>query len=254
MNERETHALLTMAAGYDPTMLPADDRSLAIKVNAWTTGLRKIDYEDGLAAVHDHYRRDTTKSVSVGIIYEACQGSRVPTGEHGFTDCNPLIIAPTSDAWGGRYEVWCRRCGFPASSYADTIGEAQILRDHHQYTPPTFTADADREADQRAAQIVRWADDIATTTVIPDDDEHDKDWSESETHEVLLEHAPPADIDLHPTKSEDWGLALTVECPWCKEPPHSECVLKLDGSLMSAPHPTRVDAARESLDETQTAG
>ena len=185
MNDQEAHALLTMAAGYDPTMLPADDRSLAIKVNAWTTGLRKVDYEDALAAVHDHYRRDTTKSVSVGIIYQACQGSRIPTGEHGFTECNPLILAPTADAWGGRYEVWCRRCGYENSAYCDTIGEAQLLRDHHQYTPPTFDSPEDKVADQRAQQIGEWTQTIAATTFIPADET--VDWSESQTHRAALE-------------------------------------------------------------------
>lgn len=137
MNENETRQLLTVASGYDPTMLPADDRALAIKVHAWSTGLRQIDFEDGLAAVHDHYRLDTTKSVSVGIIYQACQGSRTPSGEHYFTECNPIIVAPHGDV-EGRYEVWCRRCGHDRAAYADTIGEARLLRDHHQYEPPTF--------------------------------------------------------------------------------------------------------------------
>lgn len=182
MKQQEARNLLTHAAALDPTMLPADNDALATKITVWWKALASIDYEDALAAVYDHYKRDTTKSVSVGIIYQACQGSRTPTGEHGFTECNPLIIAPAADAWGGRYEVWCRRCGFQNSAYCDTIGEAQLLRDHHQYTPPTFTADEDREADQRAQQISQWATSIAATTVIPDDEEPQVDYSEARNH------------------------------------------------------------------------
>lgn len=179
MNQQEVKQLLTVAASMDSTMLPADDAALLTKVAVWANALRQIDYEDGMAAVYDHYKRDTTKSVSVGIIYQACQGSRTPSGEHYFTDCNPIVVAPQADAWGGRYEVWCRRCGFQNSAYADTIGEAQLLRDNHHYTPPTFTADEDREADARAQQIGEWAGSIAQSTMIPEEQE---DWSEARNH------------------------------------------------------------------------
>lgn len=185
MNMTETKELLKIAASLDSTMLPAEDRDLLQKIAVWSKALAKVDYEDALGAVYDHYRRDVTKSVSVGIIFQACQGSRIPTGEHGFTECNPLILAPTSDAWGGRYEVWCRRCGFENSAYCDTIGEAQLLRDHHQYTPPTFDSPEDKVADQRAQQIGEWTQTIAATTVIPADET--VDWSESQTHRAALE-------------------------------------------------------------------
>lgn len=46
--------------------------------------------------------------------------------------CNPLIITPDADL-DSKYEVWCRACG---SHYADTLGEAQLLRDHHQPPAP----------------------------------------------------------------------------------------------------------------------
>jgi hypothetical protein len=137
MNQQEVKQLLTVAASMDPTMMPADDAALLTKIAVWANALRKIDYQDGVAAVYDHYKRDATKSVSVGVIYQACQGARTPAGEHFFTECNPLIVAPHGDV-DGRYEVWCRRCGHENAAYADTIGEARLLADHHQYEPPTF--------------------------------------------------------------------------------------------------------------------
>jgi hypothetical protein len=178
MNQQQARNLLTHAAALDPTMLPSDNDALATKVTVWWKALAALDYDDALAAVYDHYKRDNTKSISVGIIYQTCQGTRTPTGEHGFAECNPQIIAPAADAWGGRYEVWCRRCGHQNSAYADTIGEAQILRNHHQYTPPTFLTDDEWAADSEAVKqdTVRY---LAERMTVPEESE---DWSEARNH------------------------------------------------------------------------
>lgn len=171
MNQQEARNLLAHAAALDPTMLPSDNDALATKVSVWWKALAALNYDDALAAVYDHYKRDATKSVSVGVIYQACQGGRTPTGEHGFAECNPIIVTPTGDT-DGRYEVWCRRCGYENAQYADTIGAAIAARDRHVYRPPTFAAD----------EMVSRPFRPATTAVQMPDEEPQEDWSEARNH------------------------------------------------------------------------
>lgn len=157
MNQQEVKQLLTVAASMDATMLPADDAALLTKIAVWANALRRVDYEDALAAVYDHYKRDTAKSVSVGIIYQACQGTRTPGGEHYFEKCNPIIIAPHGDT-EGRYEVWCRRCGYEHSAFCDTIHEARLLMEHHRYEAPSFRHPEPREPSRDWSESVRGAE------------------------------------------------------------------------------------------------
>lgn len=137
MNNRDVMNLLTVIAQYDPKMMPATDEAIAIKAGVWGKALRSTGYEEAVVVVHQHYKRDTTP-ISVAVIYQGAHGGKVPTGEHRFQVCNPMILTPSGDL-SGRYEVWCRRCGPGASVYTDTIDEAAAIRDTHQYDPPPLT-------------------------------------------------------------------------------------------------------------------
>lgn len=144
MNTSDAMNLLTVIAQYDPTMMPADDAGMTLKASVWAKALRGTDYEAALGVVHAHYKRDV-RPITVAIIWNGAHGGKSPHGEHRFTECNPVILSPAGDL-DGRYEVWCRRCGHGASVYAETVEEAGVLRDTHQYSPPVITKPREPES------------------------------------------------------------------------------------------------------------
>lgn len=140
MRHDEIHDLLLIAAAYNPTAMPKSDEKAALKIAVWSEALSDVSFDRAVESVHRFYRKveqtDTLTPALVRHLASSGSGGFVEK----FTNCNPIIVAPTGDT-DGRYEVWCRRCGPEAATFHESWPEARRTADTHRATPNVESRD-----------------------------------------------------------------------------------------------------------------